>query len=123
MKKIEVRHLGCPGHLIVARFCHWRRHTQIGDFYRVSTVGDYYIDSQRQTVGSGEHDFFETMVFKTNGKPENGSDGCGCLQADFSEIDGTRYATAGSAQAGHDTFVAKYLKLARAKQSKRRKKS
>jgi len=31
---------------------------------------------------------------------------------DFSEIDGTRYATAGEAQAGHEKFVAKYRRLA-----------
>lgn len=104
--------LGCPGHFIAARSCRWRRHTQVGD-YRVSSVGDYYPDhksSERETIGAGDDSFFETMVFKTNGTAVHGSEGCGCVDVEsWSEIDGTRYATAGEAQAGHERYVRKYL--------------
>ena len=50
------------------------------------------------------------MVFETTEQPDAGSEGCGCLTVrSFSEIDGTRYATAGEAQAGHERFVCQYI--------------
>ena len=104
--------LGCAGHFICASRCQFRRHTQVGK-YRVSTVGDMYYENEekRQTLGAGEDSFFETMVFKTTGKPAKGNEGCGCMKVEsFSEIDGARYATAGAAQKGHERYVAKYLK-------------
>lgn len=108
--------LGCPGHCIVARSCHWRRHTQVGN-YRVSTVGNYYPGGarERDTLGAGDDSFFETMVFRTINAPADGesSEGCGCRAVkSYDEIDSQRYATAGAAQAGHEAFVAKYLKRA-----------
>lgn len=112
MKVIE---LGCPGHLIVARYCNWRRHTQVGNF-RVSTLGDYYRSdkAERQTVGSGAADFFETMVFRTSGKLDGGSEQCGCREVvDWSGLECRRYATAGEAQAGHEATVKKYLAKSR----------
>lgn len=109
----KIVELGCKGHLIVARNCHWHRHTQVG-FYRISTIGDYYLRDKRETVGSGNEDFFETMVFKTSRESEPDNDGCGCRQViDWSELDGERYATAGAAQAGHERYIKKYLRLSR----------
>lgn len=110
VKRIE---LGCPGHFIIAvRSCHFRRHTQVGD-YRVSTIGDYFPDPRgpRDTIGSGDTEFFETMVFRLTKQLTKNNDGCGCREvADYSEVDGKRYATAGDAQAGHERFVAKYAR-------------
>src|SRR5689334_9034385 len=103
--------LGCPGHLIVARYCHWRRHTQVGN-YRVSSIGNYYLNdsSQRSTIGAGEDAFFETMVFRTSPEMDGGNEGCGCREVvEWGELDAKRYATAGEAQAGHERMVSKYL--------------
>jgi hypothetical protein len=117
MSAVVVTELGCPGHLIVSRWCQWRRHTQIGWRYRVSSIGNYFPrgDDKRSTVGSGPKDFFETMVFETSDNPADGaaSEGCGCKAVKgWGEIDGTRYATAGDAQKGHERFVAKYRRKA-----------
>ncbi len=121
--KIKPIELGCAGHLIVANSCRWKRHTQVGN-YRISSIGDYYspdLDriaadpraTKRDTIGAGEDSFFETMVFETTGKPDWKNDGCGCRAVKaWSEIDSCRYATAGEAQAGHEKFVAKYLRKA-----------
>jgi hypothetical protein len=105
--------LGCAGHFICARDCHWRRHTQVGN-YRVSSVGDLYYKSEpnkRQTVGSPADSFFETLVFKTTEALCDSNDGCGCRQVE-DKVDGERYATAGAAQAGHERYVSKYARLA-----------
>jgi hypothetical protein len=112
--QIERVELGCPGHFICARDCRWRRHTQVGR-YRVSTVGDLYFEGKkaRQTLGAGSDSFFETNVFRTSDAFEPESESCGCRAVEsWSEIDGTRYATAGEAQQGHEKFVSKYLALA-----------
>lgn len=110
----KVVELGCAGHLIVASSCRFRRHTQVGNDFRVSTVGDYYPDhrdGKRDTIGAGDKSFFETMVFRTLKAQDTGNEGCGChAVADWCEIDGKRYATAGEAQKGHEQFVAKYRK-------------
>lgn len=108
---VTVTHLGCPGHLIVARYCRWHRHTQIdgpGGSWRVSTIGNYYIGDQLTTVAAGPGDYFETMAFPTaiNGHQE-ASDGCGCRPVlDWTGINSRRYETAGEAQAGHEQAVA-----------------
>ena len=113
VKRVE---LGCAGHFICAKDCQFRRHTQIGKKYRVSTVGDLYYSSEprkRQTVGAGEKAFFETYIFKTTGKLCTDNEGCGCVEVkEWGEIDGSRWATAGEAQRGHEKYVAKYMKLA-----------
>ena len=64
---MDITELGCPGHLIVADRCRWRRHTQIGTHYRVSTVGNYFPEKggERDTIGGDADSFFETMVFRT----------------------------------------------------------
>lgn len=110
--------LGCPGHLIIASLCRWRRHTQVAN-YRVSTVGDYYLPkgTERQTLGAEDDSFFETMVFRTSDVAEPQSEGCGCRRVDdYGEIDCARYATAGEARAGHERHVAKYVALAAAEE-------
>lgn len=112
MKTVE---LGCPGHFIAVESCRFRRHTQIGNRYRVSTVGDYFPPPRdaRKTVGAGAKDFFETMVFETVAKLDANNDGCGCRTVkDYGGLEQTRYATAGEAQKGHERFVKKYAKRA-----------
>jgi len=113
-RKVMRVELGCAGHFICANDCHFRRHTQIGSKYRVSTVGDLYFHhepNKRQTLGGGDNVFFETYVFETTGEPCRDNEGCGCVQVKaWSEIDGRRWATYGEAQSGHEKFVAKYMK-------------
>ena len=113
---VERVELGCPGHFICAKDCHWRRHTQVGN-YRVSSVGDLFLATEkgkRQPLGAGEDSFFETMVFElVPGSQCDGNEGCGCREVKgWSELDGVRYATAGEAQAGHEKMVEKYALLA-----------
>ena len=115
-KRIE---LGCAGHFICAKDCHFRRHTQVNG-YRVSTVGNLYYSHEknggRKTLGPGKDSFFETYVFRTTDKPVADSEGCGCMEvAEWSEIDGQRYATAGEAQAGHEKYVRKYMRKEKGK--------
>ena len=108
---VERIELGCAGHLLVASSCQWRRHTRVGD-YRISTVGNYYYpdeDGERKPVGCNR--FFETMVFCVTGDCED-DEGCGCGNADFSEIDMDGYNTAGEAHVGHEQMVEKYLAIA-----------
>lgn len=105
--------LGCPGHFIAVSSCQWRRHTEVNGRYRVSSVGDYYPDrdGRRKTIGSGTADFFETMVFRLTKKLAGDPEKCGCHEvAEWPELDGERYATAGAAQAGHERYVRKYLR-------------
>lgn len=116
--KVTIKHLGCPGHLCVARYCRWHRHTQVdgpGGSWRVSSIGNYYLNDKLTTIGAGADSFFETMVFKTfANKKVADSNGCGCRPVkEWGEIDCERYVKDGEAQAGHERFVAKYAKLAR----------
>ncbi len=117
---IPVTELGCIGHFILADKCRFRRHTQVGTKYRVSSVGDMFFElingqgERRQTVGAGDEDFYETMVFETDGTLAAASSGCGCMRVVNigEELECQRYATAGEANVGHDALVAKYRKLA-----------
>ena len=103
-KRIEC---GCAGHFICADRCRFRRHTQVNGF-RISTVGNLFINGKRETIGS--FGYFETMVFRTTGKPDPDNEGCGCEEVTSWEgLDCQRYDTAGQAQAGHESFVAKYM--------------
>lgn len=114
-KRIAITHVGCAGHYIGAKHCRWHRHTQVGDLYRVSTIGNYLPpgNSSRDTLGGGETDFFETMVFHTGPAQDAESEGCGCHEVlDWCERYGRRYATAQEAQAGHDATVETYAELA-----------
>lgn len=113
---VKITELGCAGHLIMSSRCRWRRHTQIGDVYRVSTVGDYFPSDTREPIGWGDQ-FFESMVFATAAAYEPNNDGCGCRQVvDWTGLEIRRYATAGEAQAGHEDLVAKYATLAEVEQ-------
>lgn len=108
-KRVE---LGCPGHFIGVSSCRYRRHTQVGKF-RVSTVGDYFPESLgiRTTLGFGQKDWFETMVFETRAMPDGNNDGCGCRAVkSMNSVEMKRYATAGAAQEGHERMVAKYAR-------------
>ena len=121
-KSVKPIELGCAGHFIAARSCFWRRHTQVGG-YRVSSIGNYFPErgGERQTIGAGDDAFFETMVFRIQNEQERGNEGCGCCAvADWSEIDGERYATAGEAQAGHERYIKKYLAIAKKKAIKKK---
>lgn len=110
-KEVNCIELGCAGHLCVASSCHWRRHTRVGD-YRISTLGDYYQSGsdERETIGCDR--YFETKVFRITGESTD-DEGCGCGEADFSEIDFDGYNLAGDAQLGHEQMVEKYLAIAR----------
>lgn len=109
---MNVVELGCVGHCIIGEHCRFRRHTQVGDSYRVSTIGDYFYDKKRRTLGADDDSFFETMVFATSASLDSGNEGCGChAVTDWGELDGERYATAGEAQAGHERYVEKYKQL------------
>ena len=60
---------GYPGHLCVGRRCAYHLSTRIGS-YLVSTVGAYYPlgSGKMETIGGGEADYFETMVFHCEGE-------------------------------------------------------
>lgn len=111
VKQVKITELGCQGHFICR--CEWHRHTQVGDAYRVSTVGGYRNHTGKlDTIGSGADDFFETYVFKTSAELNDRAAGCGCHEVtDWGEIEGHRYATAGEAQAGHEEMVARYKEM------------
>lgn len=119
--KPMITYLGCPGHLIVASMCDFRLHTQIGEQFRVPTMGDYFPRSvaggegrKRETLGAGEDSFFETMVFRTRAAAAKDNDGCGCREvSDWGELECFRYATAKEAHEGHQRMVAKYVEEAR----------
>ena len=110
---MRVVELGCKGHLVVSASCHWSRHTQVSDRYRVSTMGDYMVGGKLETLSAEEGSYFETMVFRTTGDFEPESAGCGCLEVeDWTELELRRYRTAGEAQAGHEEMVARYVAIA-----------
>jgi len=118
MKKfnIKITEIGCAGHFAASKHCQWKRHTQIGNSYRVSSVGIYTPpnENEMQTLGASKDSFFETMVFKTTSKQNPDNDGCGChFVSSWTEIDGKRYSTAGKAQKGHKQFVKEYARRAR----------
>jgi hypothetical protein len=103
--------LGCIGHFICAHLCRFRRHTQLGDKYRVSTIGAW-MDEQgiMQTLGGGPDSYYETAVFRTTNKKHADCD-CNILRSRI-ELEMHRYPDARSAQAGHEAMVTKYLEPA-----------
>lgn len=101
---------GYAGHFICGNECRFRLCTKVGD-YLISTVGDYWFQDQRRTIGAGPLSFYETYVFKAGRRCTTKE--CGCDQptlADACEIDGERCATAGQAQALHLKYCEKYSK-------------
>ena len=95
---------GWAGHLCVGHDCRFHLHTEVGN-YRISTVGEYFSPLNKtgkmETLGGGEKDFYETMVFKLS-QSRTCDCGCGAREVDnWSELDSMRYANAKDAQAGH----------------------
>lgn len=89
---------GFAGHYIGGRQCAYHLCTRIGD-RMVSTVGAYYPDrtSDMQTLGIGDDDFFETMVFPCDGEDEHGNINI----LEWSEIESHSYPTSIAAEIGH----------------------
>lgn len=90
---------GNAGHLCVSNSCRFHLCTKIGQ-HLVSTVGEYYksADLVKQRIGSGEKDYYETMVFKCGDPCECG---CGLPDHDGSELECFRYSNAKDASEGH----------------------
>ncbi len=112
---VKITELGCAGHLFVTCSCAWRRHTQVGTCYRVSTVGDYFPseDKGRGPLGIAPDSFFQTIVFATIDEPKEHSEGCGCMAVvNWDTLECVYYTTAGAAQAGHEEMVKKYRRIA-----------
>lgn len=114
MSAVTITHLGCIGHSISGDRCKWRRHTQVGASYRVSTVGDWYPvrgNGKRIPLGGRPLEYFQTMVFRTLPTPDPDTEECGCLPVDdWEELECRHYVTAGEAQRGHDEVVAEYAR-------------
>lgn len=87
---------GYPGHLIVAKRCAYHLCTRIGNKL-VSTVGAFYPNhhSSMETIGSGEDDYFETMVFECPGEDKHGDPQQG------EQLSCVRYKTSIEAEKGH----------------------
>ena len=132
---VSAKELGWAGHFIGADHCLWRRHTQVGGAFRVSTVGLYYPPSSGrdprngddpETFGWDDVSFFESMVFRTTPEPsvnETHGAGCGCHPVtDYGGCLTERYATAGEANAGHDALVARFQRRVEIHEAKRGKK-
>jgi len=107
---------GHAAHFICGRWCRFHLATLVGG-YMVSTIGQYVHPRHSQgkevtenqwlikhpngeEIGCGS--FYETMVFRANGKrcvdPECG---CGLPEIDGSELDLAGYQKAGEAAKGH----------------------
>ena len=91
--------LGYAAHLCVSNRCLFHLATRVGTFI-VSTVGHYLPDahSQPTSIGGGDSDLFETMVFRVNGVC---TCGCGAPEHDGHELLTRRYATPKKANKGH----------------------
>lgn len=95
---------GYAGHLIVGKRCAYHLGTVVNG-YLISTVGHFLPDGKTmETIGSGENDFFETMVFHCNGEDKDGNPNV----LNWSNIDGERYADSTSAEKGHYVYLEKY---------------
>jgi hypothetical protein len=122
-------------HLCVSRDCQFHLATYLGNGYIVSTVGEYFPDSQVREIiakskkitleGQGDdrqYDFlkkigfveigcnrlYETMVFHAVKDKENFC--CPYKMAEGSEIDMMPYNTAGGAYKGHLAMCKKWSK-------------
>lgn len=106
--KVPIVHLGCIGHFILGDKCLYRRHTQVGDNYRVSTVGDLYVTGDKREVigGLGKH-YYETMVFETHPYQVDSNIGCGCHEVKDigNPIWTQRYQTIAEAHKGHEDMI------------------
>ena len=110
-KRVEIDH---AGHCIGIKDCRFFLHTQVGNAYRVSTVGDYRPLGHKRPLGLPADSFYETMVFRTS--PQQEVTDCECRAvADWNELTCERYATEAAARAGHAAMVRKYARRAAAK--------
>lgn len=93
------RWCGQAHHFIAADSCRFHLTTFVANGQiLVSSVGDYYYNDDRQTLGAAPDSWYETMVFQTD--PDNLYEGCPMVTS-WSELDGIRYATAEEANNGH----------------------
>lgn len=99
---------GYAGHLIVSKHCAYNLSTRIGPFL-ISTVGAYFPDRKdsMETIGAGENDYFETMVFPVDGEDKNGDPNITSL----TELVCKRYATSNEAEHGHRKMCDKYARM------------
>lgn len=100
---------GHAGHLCVANSCRFHLCTKVGR-YLVSTVGDYFMDNKRETLGAEADSFFETYVFNAYPGTQclDTNCLCGMPKVDFNQIEGVRCATAGDAARTHMKMCKKY---------------
>jgi len=102
--------LGHKQHFIGKSSCRFSLATYLPATRRVvSTIGDYFPVYEREAVGPGTDDYYETFVFICDG---TFSEYCGCpTRVDTLEIDGRRYATAQEATAGHMELCRKHSEV------------
>lgn len=102
---------GYPAHFSGSASCLWWLCTRVGD-YIVSSIGDYRRlafgatsaghRNPAESLGSGDDQFYETMVFRAAGEVSDSFDHNG------EEIDSDRYATAEDATLGHMEMCRKW---------------
>ena len=92
-------------HLVVGRRCAYHLGTRVGE-YLISTVGAFHPshNSEMETIGSGEDDYYETMIFECDGEDEHGNPNI----ISWSEIGVIRYGTSEEAKEGHHILCNKY---------------
>lgn len=108
IKQSEWKWFGTPLHFICSHDCRFHLGTQVGE-YVISTVGEYRPKDSKQmeTLGYGDKRFYETMVFKADGKHE----GCDCPDIEPSEIEVEYYQEHGQADKGHVALCLKYAEM------------
>jgi len=118
----EWKWYGLAGHFICGRWCRFHLATEIGP-YLISTMGQYVHPRNSgaseaseavwlkdhpdgEEVGRGR--CYETMVFRTTGRCESRTCGCGLPTIDPSSLDFEGYMTAREASAGHLAMCKKW---------------
>ena len=104
------KHYGNAGHFICSSRCRFHLCTEVGE-YLVSTVGEYFRtpeDKEMTPVGGWDKEFYETMVFKWEGRC---SCGCGLPEIDPMNLECVRYETPKEANEGHLELCLKYNSL------------
>lgn len=94
-----------PGHFSGAYDCQFRLCTFVNGFI-ISTIGEYHPDRPKHTLGTGDRDYYETMVFRA---VKSKNDACGCEYRIDSglELACKRYSTGKKAKNGHMDFCLK----------------
>ena len=100
---------GFAGHLVVGRRCAFHLATYMPEHKLfVSTVGDYLPDGKkRDTIGAGDKDFYETMVFQCDGVLKGGDPNITSWDA----VESLRYETSLEAEIGHYEMLAQMERL------------